>query len=416
MDKVPSCVCILGKVRKCGVKALVAYIQERFRKQFVIMDGQGKEIYASGEFMEKKDRSFMLQIKNEHWYGEDQGTFVYRIEKSGTSLFLALHPVSKAEVPGIIAVLEDLRLAFAFYLNTLIETRMRCSSIENDLMEILFGSKRGILDEVLPFGQFNLNTDKPYVIQLFHPEQTDDPVIIHHLIDDVVRYTEKNKLPAMRPIYWKNNLVHIIPALYKSDTFELQQDWPEIKVSEVFRKSAEQKFNIKISIGIGQIHPLHDLYKSYNEARIALIFRRLVGEAGYVQRFCDLGFFRYLFAQDAEVNKNYIMEKLGAVIHYDTQKNAELLNTLRILMDNGFNWKDTAEKCDVHVNTIYYRAERIGEMLQTNLHDSRSKFDLFVALKLWDVLNILGVVDNYYVGSIEKICVLDKARASADGK
>ncbi|SDE55288.1 PucR family transcriptional regulator [Sporomusa acidovorans] len=410
MRGVPHSVCILEKVRKHGITALISYIQKRFRKQFAFVDGQGKEIYATGKFFKKIDSSLILQIKNKHWHDSEQNIFVYKVEKNGICLFLVLHPVAKTDVPEVISLLEDTRLALSFYLNTLIEFQTQCSNIENDLMETLFGKKRGKVDEFLPFGHFNLNTDKPYVIQLFHLEKTDDPVLVNNIINDVVKYTDKNKLPALRPIYWQKNLVHIIPALYKNDTFELRKEWPEIKVSEIFRKSAERKYNIKISIGIGQIYSLHELYKSYNEARVALIFRRLIGEVGYVQRFCDLGFFRFLFTQDLELNKNFVMNKLGAIVYYDNQKNGELLNTLRILMDNGFNWKETAAKCDVHVNTIYYRVERIEKMLQTNLHDSSVKFELFVALKLWDILNALDVVDNYYVGSIEK--ALNKAEAS----
>lgn len=401
MDKEPNYMFVLRKVRKHGLKALIAYIHKRIRQEFIIIDGQGKEIYTSNKFIKGENIPSSLQGKKEQWYDEKQKKFAYTLNKSGVSLLLAFYPVTKENLPDITSLIDDIRLAFSFYLNTLIEIRERSLKIENDLMENLFGKKRGRLDEFLPFDHFNLNTDKPYVVQLFHLE-TNDPIIVNNIIDDVVEYTDKNKLPSLRPIYWHNKLVHIIPALYKSGTFELRKEFPEVRISEVFRKSAEKKYNIKISIGLGQIYSLLDLYKSYNEANIALIFRRLSGENGFAQRFTDLGFFRYVFTQDVEVNKAFVMDKLGPIINYDNQKNTDFLNLLRILNDNGFNWKDAAAKCNVHVNTIYYRVERIEKILQINLHDSESKFDVFVALKLWDILNALEVVENYYVGTIEK--------------
>ncbi|MEN6565197.1 MAG: helix-turn-helix domain-containing protein [Veillonellales bacterium] len=398
MNKVPQCLCVLGKVRKYGVKALISYIQQNFRKKFILMDGQGTEIFASSEFIKNKDT--ILQIKKGQWYDEEQKNFVYRAEKGGVSLFLVLHPVVKGDLPNVNSMLEDIRLSMAFYLNTMLEAQVRCSKIENDLMESLFGKKRGKGDDFLLSGHFNLYIDKPYVIQLIHVENTDDPVIINKVIELVVEYTGKIRVPSMRPIYWRNNLVHIIPAYYKNETFELRQEWPDARISEVFRKLAKQKLNVIVSLAMGQIHFLDDLYKSYHEALITLTFCRVRGEAGCVQRFYDLGFFRYIFLQDVKVNKNYVMDKLGAIINYDNENNTNLLQTLNILIDNAFSWKETAARCNVHVNTIHYRVERIEKVLQLKLQDTQNIFELYVALKLWDLLNALELIDDYYVGTI----------------
>jgi DNA-binding PucR family transcriptional regulator len=129
----------------------------------------------------------------------------------------------------------------------------------------------------------------------------------------------------------------------------------------------------------------------------------VAGEAGFVQRFCDLGFFRYIFLQSNTVIINHVVDKLGPIINYDNGKDGQLMATLRILIDNGFNWKETAAKCNVHVNTIYYRVERIEKLLSIKLNNTESKFTLYVALKSWDILTELGEIDNYYIGSIGKI-------------
>jgi hypothetical protein len=412
MDKTPDCVEVLNKVRVYGIKGLIAYLHKRLKKQFAVIDGAGTTLYASSSFLKKKDISFILQQEQDQGYYGEQKMFIYRAEKSGTRIFLAVYPVLKADMPDIALLAEDLYLALAFYLAMRLEIKDGCVKIENHLMEMILGDKRKQVEDVLPFGNFNLNTDKPYVIQLFQVENTDDPAIINEVIEQVVEYTTKNKLPALRPISWRGQLVHIIPALYQGETFELSRDWPEPRVSEVFRKELEQNCNIKVSIGMGQIYSLHDLYKSYNEARIALTFRRVAGEIGFVQRFCDLGFFQYIFLQDIEVNRIYVMDRLGPIINYDNQKNGQLLSTLRILIDNGFNWKETAAHCSVHVNTIYYRVERIEKLLMIKLDNMESKFTLYVALKLWDILNALEKIDDYYIGSIGKIAALDDTGVS----
>lgn len=414
MEDMPQCLRILEKTKRQGLVAVISYLQKKFKSSFLIIDNQGEELYNSGLLLEPAMRLAILTGKTPEWYEAVQQTFVWRLGRESACLFLVVRPVAKASLPDVTTVLQDIKLALAFYLHLQVEEKTRFIKIEHDLMEVLLGPKHGEnIDEFLPFGHFNLNIDKPYVIQLIHLEQVQDPVTIRGVIDHLDEYAKKNKLPSMRAIYWQDNLVHIIPALYKSETFELRQEWPEVKVSEVFRKSAEQKFGIKICIGIGQIYSLSDLFKSYTEARIALTFRRLLGDCGFVQRFADLGCFRYVFSQDVEISKKFVMDNLGEIIRYDNQKQADFLNTLRILVDNGFNWKETAEKCNVHVNTIYYRMERIEKLIHRKLQDSDTKFDLFVALKLWDVLISLGALDDYFIGTIRETAPFfaDEARA-----
>jgi len=56
----------------------------------------------------------------------------------------------------------------------------------------------------------------------------------------------------------------------------------------------------------------------------------------------------------------------------------------------------------VHVNTIYYRVERIEKLLGLEVQNAAHKFELFVAIKIWDVLKSLGVLDDAYVGFLDK--------------
>jgi hypothetical protein len=394
---------LLETTTEQGLPAVVSYLQKQLQKEFMIIDHQGKYHYASNCFIENKDIHTLfttMNSKEQTVYTEEKKTLISRIGNHEVYLFVVVKPVAKDELNQVSSLLDSTRLSLSFCLNTIVEAQMKFSKIENDLMEMLFVRKSENSNDFLPFGHFNLNSDKPYVIQLIHVDQINDPININDVIDHLVEYTEKNNLPSMRAIFWQNNLVHIIPALYKSETFELREEWPEIRVSEIFRKSAEQKFNIKVSIGIGQVYPLCELYKSYTEARIALIFKHLMSNTGYVQRFKDLGVFRYIFSQDMQITKNHVLRSLGPILDYDNQKHSDLLSTLRILVTNGFNWKDTAVKCNVHVNTIYYRVERIEKLLTIDLTDEDAKFNLFVVLKLWDVLNTLGIIDDAYVGSI----------------
>lgn len=403
MENMSQSLLLLEKTTEQGMTAITVYLKKHIKKPFFIIDHWGKYHYKPNLFAENPVSLSCPTNENltkNTFYQADNKRLIYKVGKHDFYLFIMINSVTKEEINAIQDLLKNTRLSLLFCLNTMSESQANFSKIENDLMEILFVKKIQNFNDFLPFGHFNLNSDKPYVIQLIHLDKMDNFLRIHDVIDHLAEYTEKNKLPSMRAIYWQNNLVHIIPALYTSDTFEILEEWPEVRVSETFRKSAEQKFNIKISIGIGQVYPLCELYKSYKEAQIALLFNYQSNHSGYVQRFCDLGIFRHIFSQDINITKNYVLHKLGPILDYDNQKQSNLLSTLQILTSNGFNWKETAANCKVHVNTIYYRMERIEKILQTKLNTAESKFDLFVTLKLWDVLSLLEIIDDDYVGSI----------------
>jgi len=402
MEKAVSRIELLEAMRQQGLPAITAFLQKRLKKEWVLLDDQGKVIYTSSAFHQPADLGLVLSTGISELYKEKSKKFIRCLADGSPGLIVAVADVSQDEIEPIRGIFDTAGLAAMFYLQSQQEAHRRFTTVETNFMEQLFGSGDRPKNDFLSLGHFNLNNDKPYVIQLIHLIGEVDRKKANRVVERMVLYTESNHLPSMRPIYWRGDLVHIIPALYKSETFELRKEWPELRVSEVFREIVAKELAVDLAIGIGRIYPLCELDKSYREARIALAFKGVLQEGGYVQRFADMGFFRYIFSRGIEENKRDVYGLLGPIIDYDNQKNANFLKTLRILLDSGLNWKKTAEKCGVHVNTIYYRIECMEKLLDRDLQSAENKFELFVALKIWDVLNTLGAVDDAYVGLLDK--------------
>lgn len=400
MEKIVSKIDLLKSVREQGLPGIVAFLQKRLKREWAVFDEQGKVLCCSQGLRQPLDLYRVLPVGSREFYDE-RGMFLYGLTEKPQSL-LAVVECAIESVEAVRQVLELTTLAMAFYWQSQQEAHRLFESVETDLMEQLFGGESQLHNDFLPLGHFNLNKDKPYVIQLIQPKGKIERNQIQQIVERMVVYTESNQLPSMRPIYWRGNLVHIIPALYENETFEIRKEWPELRVSEVFKDIVAKELGIELAVGIGQIYPLSQLEASYREARIALAFKGILTGGGYVQRFSDMGFFRYIFSRSQEENRRYVYDRLGPILSYDNQKNVSFLNTLRILLDNGLNWKETAEKCGVHVNTIYYRVERIEKMLGLEVQNAAHKFELFVAIKIWDVLKSLGVIDDAYVGFLDK--------------
>jgi len=403
MEKTVSQLELLGTVREQGLAALIEFLQKKLKRQWTLFDEQGKVLCSNPGFRQPSSLYRVLPAGTREFY-DVSGIFYYGLTEKPQALLAAVECAADS-VAVVRQILEGTGLAAAFYLQSQQTAHRLFESVETDLMEQLFGDGDRPREDFLSLGHFNLNRDKPYVIQLLQPKAKIERKQLHQIVERMVVYTENNQLPSMRPIYWRGNLVHIIPALYENETFELRKEWPELRVSEVFRDIVAKELKIDLAVGIGQIYPLSQLDASYREARIALAFKGISTQGGYVQRFSDMGFFRYIFSRGHEENKRFVYDRLGPILSYDNQKNASFLNTLRILLDNGLNWKETAEKCGVHVNTIYYRIERMEKLLGCDLQNAAHKFELFAAIKIWDVLKALGILDDAYVGSLDKAAI-----------
>ena len=65
---------------------------------------------------------------------------------------------------------------------------------------------------------------------------------------------------------------------------------------------------------------------------------------------------------DTEVLSQFVERVLGPVIQYDQDNHGELMETLKILIDNHFQMKEASAASFLHYNTIRYRVSRLKEL------------------------------------------------------
>jgi PucR family transcriptional regulator, purine catabolism regulatory protein len=73
------------------------------------------------------------------------------------------------------------------------------------------------------------------------------------------------------------------------------------------------------------------------------------------------------------------------VIRYSSERNVDLLQTIRVFLHCNGNLTEAAEKLYIHRSTLQYRLEKIEEMLGFSLNGSEQRFNLMMALKLYDL-------------------------------
>lgn len=160
-----------------------------------------------------------------------------------------------------------------------------------------------------------------------------------------------------------------------------------LRIAEYLNEEAVREVHCKITVGVGghKTDPL-GTHESYREAMRALRVVRLATFPQKVVFWESLGGVKLLsmvsHSQDAVI---FCKSTLRNLIEYDKSTNGELLQTLRVLSKNNWNVKHTSEALRFHYNTIKYRYKKICELLDFNPDDSDQRFDIALALKLYDL-------------------------------
>jgi DNA-binding PucR family transcriptional regulator len=142
-----------------------------------------------------------------------------------------------------------------------------------------------------------------------------------------------------------------------------------------------------VSIAIGdRCDRPPDFAPSYRLARESLEVMRKLGRSDRVISARELGPYRMLIkATSPDDLHEFAHGTLRPLLEHDAKSGADLVETLRVYLDEGQVQRKTAARLFVHVNTIVYRLHRIEELLGRRLADPRTIFDLTLAMRILDL-------------------------------
>jgi sugar diacid utilization regulator len=155
------------------------------------------------------------------------------------------------------------------------------------------------------------------------------------------------------------------------------------EVSELLRACG----SLRLTAGISQVclsaneHP-----GAVREARFAaqLALQRGPGSVVAVDELGVYGVFAHIGSIDAL--RAAVEQSVGALRARDACDRSELVPTLRAYLEHDRRLAQTARCLHLHVNTLRYRLERIGEILEVDLDDPDVRFATLLALRLADVV------------------------------
>jgi purine catabolism regulator len=166
-------------------------------------------------------------------------------------------------------------------------------------------------------------------------------------------------------------------------TFEHEDIRMELarQAQESFKK---RTVNHSVFAGIGGVvDSISNVRISYDQASYALKVGKQLGCSCQICDYNELGVYKLLqyslFHKDADA---FYETYLRPLIEYGNTSGADLINTLKVFLESGLNYRTTAAKLFVHHNTVRYRIQRIEELCGVNLESLEDRLSLSIALKI----------------------------------
>jgi purine catabolism regulator len=240
-----------------------------------------------------------------------------------------------------------------------------------------------------------INVNKPTCVMVIHCEMPRLPVPaaehivtvggIPHWVAAWVEQVVQGSNPSARVIGRDRD---IVAFLNPADPGSGQNFIREAKLvgQTIARGLMEKHPGIGVFIGIGRPYTSpRQIQRSYREARTVVDRGSFLGEGTErVVTFPEIGIYRFLSViKDSEELEAFWQDLIGTLVAYDRRHGAKLVETLETFLRNNENQAETARRLFVHVNSLNYRLQRIGELLGVDLRDAETRLLLHLAIMIY---------------------------------
>lgn len=184
---------------------------------------------------------------------------------------------------------------------------------------------------------------------------------------------------------WRKNGLAVIVFDFntKNNSIEgLRHVFDSLKHSRIEGLAEE----LKMTIGIGGRRTgFKQAHLSYQEAIHAASLHNCFEKSALF--FDELGVYQLLFNNDKNVLQTFVHHYLGPLIEHDETRGSALLHTLKVYLDCDGSKQIAAQKLYIVRQSLYYRLEKMAEMLGPNYMEPENRLALQLALRAYQMLN-----------------------------
>jgi len=150
------------------------------------------------------------------------------------------------------------------------------------------------------------------------------------------------------------------------------------------------KSGIEMQVGVGcNYADMKELCKSYDQAEFSLKCAVVLKNSKNVFNYKKLGILKLVFdGRDYQELEEYYQDTLSQLVEYDRNFESNLVESVRVFLEENSNGIKAAKKLYVHRNTLRYRIQRAEEILGLNFANGEDRLSVQAALLIGKVMEL----------------------------
>jgi DNA-binding PucR family transcriptional regulator len=208
-------------------------------------------------------------------------------------------------------------------------------------------------------------------------EKSSNQNYYHERMKDSLRDEFNHMFPGSPIVFYGRQMVVLGVNLHDNKSF---------KNTEIIRRFLR---NHSLKIGISDFFYGIELFQQHlQQAKAALRLGQRVQSDDELFDYAHYRFDHLLesIGPQEENLDNFIHQSLKQLKEHDECHKGELFITLKALIENGCNLKNTCQTLHIHRNTLGYRIDRIKDLIQLDLSQPELLFDLAYSFRIDDYL------------------------------
>ncbi len=258
----------------------------------------------------------------------------------------------------------SLLIASAFYKNFAVLEKEK-NFQDSFIRDILSGVKYSQMEIIMKAKTYGWDLEFPQVLLILkifndnegYKKNAYESILSSGNIENILSENLLIKKKSIKITYIDESLVIFVNVAFIN---EIKQKMIDIsnEIKEIFG------INYYMGMGISNIISYaNDFPAAYREVHDSIIIGKQFNKDSFVGHYDDFQLFSLIKEiNDINIADKYVKNKIGKILIYDEESNMDLLNTLIVLAQNGFNSKKAAEKLFIHYNTMRHRMELIKKL------------------------------------------------------
>lgn len=338
-----------------GIQVVADSVSELIHSPIWLLDKEGEVVVAS-----PSGHPLALSGSNRQWE-------VHGDNKTWGKLVVGKRNLDELEL----MLIEQARLVFSLELmrNKIAEDterRLRGTFFEelilNPAPDKQVTESRGVQLELAPEWIWRvavIEADQPFIDY--------EAPAVSEMNDFIIKESAARKVHSHLQIH-SGKMILFLPAVQTADA----DKWSKVLFDQVERRDG-------LRIGFGNPGKLHEMYKSFNEARTAVSMGYRLNKHRKSFKYDEFAMLQLLLEEtDRSRLARFVEARVGKLLEHDRLHGTNYVLTLYHYLATGGSLHETANRLYIHRNSVNYRLDRIKAIARFDLGNAGTRYELYL--------------------------------------